>query len=66
MYVVWVFSDIYTFWMGFFFLQKTMKKDTQNLLLGHRVGKKTKKRQRKLDRALGVLDVIYSILSMFS
>jgi hypothetical protein len=65
MYVVWVFSDIYTFWMGFF-LQKTMKKDTQNLLLGHRVGKKTKKRQRKLDRALGVLDVIYSILSMFS
>jgi hypothetical protein len=31
-----------------------MKKDTQNLLLGHRVGKKTKKRQRKLDRALGV------------
>ena len=36
--------------------EKTMKKDTQNLLLGHRVGKKTKKRQRKLDRALGVLD----------
>ncbi|CAG2254465.1 SDA1 [Mytilus edulis] len=33
----------------------TKKKDTQNLLLGHRVAKKTKKRQKKLDRALGVL-----------
>ncbi|XP_063415301.1 protein SDA1 homolog [Mytilus trossulus] len=33
----------------------TKKKETQNLLLGHRVAKKTKKRQKKLDRALGVL-----------
>lgn len=28
----------------------------EHILLGHRVGKKTKKRQKKLDRALGVLN----------
>jgi hypothetical protein len=29
MYVVWVFSDIYTFWMGFFFTENYEKGYTE-------------------------------------
>lgn len=35
--------------------EQSKKKEVQNLMLGHRVAKKTKRRQKKLDRALGVL-----------
>ena len=36
---------------------KGEKKNTQTLMLGHRVGKKTRKRQKKLDRALQTFKV---------
>ena len=46
-------------------VEQAPKKSSKELLLAHRVGKKSRKRQRRLDRALQMIKVAVCIYCLF-